>query len=56
MGTDGKELAMAERREFIEKMTEYVKGGILNRDDRKDIYRVCLAACERELANSRREE
>ena len=53
---DEKELTMAERREFIEKMTEFIKAGVLNRDDRRDIYCVCHAACDRELAKSRREE
>ena len=44
------ELTTAEKREFIERMTELIKNGILNRDDRRDIYCVCLVACDREMA------
>ena len=44
------ELTMAEKRDLIERITEMVKNDILNRADRDDIYRVCLVACDRELA------
>ena len=53
---DDKELTMAEKREFIERMTEMIKNGILNRDDRRDIYCVCMVACDRELAKLRKEQ
>ena len=44
------ELTMAEKRDLIERITELVKNDILNKEDRDDIFRVCLAACSRELA------
>ena len=53
---EDKELTMAEKREFIERMTDLIKNGILNRDDRRDIYCVCMVACDRELAKLRKEQ
>ena len=44
------EMTMAEKRNLIERVTELVKNDILNKEDRDDIFRVCLAACSRELA------
>lgn len=44
------EMTMAEKRDLIERITELVKNNILNKEDRDDIFRVCLAACSRELA------
>jgi hypothetical protein len=44
------ELTMAGKRDLIERVTELVKNDILNKEDRDDIFRVCLAACSRELA------
>ncbi len=44
------ELTMTEKRDLIERITELVKNDILNKEDRDNIYRVCLAACGRELA------
>ena len=44
------ELTMAEKRDLIKHITELVKGGVLNRSDRDEIYRVCLVACDREIA------
>ncbi len=44
------ELTMAGKRDLIERITELVKNDILNKEDRDDIFRVCLAACSRELA------
>lgn len=45
------DLTMAEKRDFIERITELVKGDVLKREDRDRIYRICLAACSRELAH-----
>ncbi len=53
---DEKELTAAEKREFIERMTELANNGILNRDDRREIYCVCMVACDRELAKIRKEQ
>ena len=43
-------LTMAEKRDLIERITELVKNDILNKEDRDNIFRVCLTACSRELA------
>ncbi len=53
---DEKELTMAEKRDLIERISELVKNNILNRDDRRDIYCVCLVACDREMAKIRKGE
>ena len=50
------ELTMAEKREFIERMTELIDNNIINQDDRKSIYFVCMAACARELVKMMKEE
>ena len=49
------ELTMAEKRDLIERITELTKHDVLNRDDRDDIFRVCLAACDREMAKLKKE-
>lgn len=49
------ELTMAEKRDLIERITDLVKNDVLNREDRDDIYRVCLVACSRELAKLKEE-
>lgn len=50
------EMTMAEKRDLIERITELVKNNVLNREDRDDIFRVCMVACDRELAKTRMEE
>ena len=47
------QLTMAEKQELIERITILVKNDILNRSDRDDILRVCLAACDREMARTK---
>lgn len=49
------ELTMAEKRDLIERITELAKNDVLNREDRDSIYRVCLVACDRELAKMKEE-
>ena len=49
------ELTMAEKRDLIERITDLVKNDILNKEDRDNIFRVCLAACGRELAKLKEE-
>ena len=49
------EQTMAEKRDLIERVTELAKAGVLNREDRDDIYRVCLVACDREMARMKEE-
>ena len=55
MEPESKELTQAEKRDFIERMTSLIENNILNRDDRKEIYCVCMVACDRELAKIKRE-
>ena len=49
------ELTKVEKRDLIERITELVKHDVLNRSDRDDIYRVCMVACDRELAKLKEE-
>ena len=49
------ELTIAEKRDLIERITELAKNDVLNREDRDSIYRVCLVACDRELAKMKEE-
>ena len=42
-----KELTMPERREFLWIITEIIKSGALNRDERNRILRICVSACDR---------
>ena len=49
------ELTMAEKRDLIERITELVKHDVLKKEDRDDIYRVCMVACDRELAKLKEE-
>ena len=44
------ELTVAEKRDLIERITELVKNDVLNREDRDVIFRVCMVACDREMA------
>ena len=53
---EGRELTMAEKRDLVERVTELVKNNVLNRDDRREIFCICLAACDRELAKMKKEE
>ena len=50
------DLTMAEKRDLIERITELAKIDILKKEDRDDIYRVCLVACDREMAKMRKEQ
>ena len=50
------QMTMAEKREFLERMQELVKNNILRKEDRDAIYRICLAACGRELEELKRED
>ena len=49
------ELTMEEKQEFLERMREMIMTDILNREDRRQIYIVCLAACGREMGKLRKE-
>ena len=49
------DLTTAEKRDLIERITELTKFDVLKKEDRDDIYRVCLVACDREMAKMREE-
>ena len=53
---DSMDLTMAEKRDLIERITELTKIDVLKKEDRDDIYRVCLVACDREMAKMRKEK
>ena len=52
---DDKELTMAEKRELIVRITELIKCNAINRDDMADFFRICLVACDREMAKLKEE-
>ena len=43
------ELTMAEKRDIVDRVTERLKFNVLNRENWDDIFRICLAACNREM-------
>lgn len=53
---EDRDLTMAEKRDLIERITELAKIDVLKKEDRDDIYRVCLVACDREMAKMRKEQ
>ena len=50
------QLTIAEKRDFIERIRTLVMQDVIQKEDRDDIFRVCMTACDRELAKLRREE
>lgn len=44
---DSPYLTMKEKRDLLESIREVLKGDILTEDDQREIYCVCLHACER---------
>lgn len=44
------DLTTAEKRDLIERITELTKYDVLKKQDRDDIFRVCLVACDREMS------
>lgn len=49
------QLTMEEKQGLIEQIKDLVMHDIINRDDRRDIYCVCLVACDREMAKMKKE-
>ena len=47
------EMTMAEKRKFLQEIRELTIQGVLKKEDRDDIFRICLVACDRELAKLR---
>ena len=50
------QMTMAEKRDLLERIRELTLNDILNKEDRDDIFRVCMVACDRELAKLKKEE
>ena len=46
-------LTAAEKLNLIVRVTELANIDVLNREDRDNIFRVCLVACDREMAKVR---
>ena len=49
-------MTMAEKRDFIERITSLTLHDVLNKEDRDTIFRVCMVACDREMAEMKEEE
>lgn len=49
------QMTMAEKRDFLERIRELTLSDVIQKEDRDDIYRVCLAACDREMAKMKEE-
>ena len=50
------QMTMAEKRDLLERIRELALHDILNKEDRDTIFRVCMVACDRELAKLNKEE
>ena len=47
-------LTAAEKLNLIVRITELANIDVLNREDRDAIFRVCLVACDREMAKTKK--
>lgn len=47
------DLTMAEKRDLIERITELANINVLSREDRDNIFWVCMGACGMELSKIR---
>ena len=50
------DMTMAEKRDLLERIRELALIDVLKREDRDDIYRVCMVACDREMAKLKEEK
>ena len=50
------QLTMAEKRDFLERIRTLVLQDVIQREERDDIFRICMSACYRELAKLKMEE
>ena len=48
-------MTMAEKRDLIERIRELTLHDVPNREDRDTIFRVCMVACDREMAKLKEE-
>lgn len=49
------QMTMAEKRDFLEQIREMTLNDVIQKEDRDDIYRVCMVACDREMAKLKEE-
>ena len=50
------DMTMTEKRDLLERIRQLALIDVLKREDRDDIYRVCMAACDREMAKLKEEK
>ncbi len=50
------DMTMAEKRDLLERIRELALIDVLKREDRDDIYRLCMVACDREMAKLKEEK
>lgn len=48
-------LTDAEKAEFIERIVSLLQIDVIQKKERDEIYKICIAACGNEMARSRRE-
>ena len=53
---DPMQLTTEEKRDFLERIRTLVIQDVIQKEDRDDIFRVCMTACDRELAKLKSEE
>ena len=49
------QMTMAEKRDFLERIRELTLHDVIQKEDCDDIYRVCMVACDREMAKLKEE-
>lgn len=50
------DMTMAEKRDLLERIRQLALIDVLKKEDRDDIYRVCMVACDREMARLKEEK
>ena len=50
------DMTMAEKRDLLERIRQLALIDVLKKEDRDDIYRVCMVACDREMAKLKEEK
>ncbi|MBO6270227.1 MAG: hypothetical protein J6N19_13945 [Clostridium sp.] len=50
------QLTMAEKRDFLDRIRILVLQDVIRKEERDEIFRICMSACDRELAKLKMEE
>lgn len=50
------DMTMTEKRDLLERIRQLALIDVLKKEDRDDIYRVCMVACDREMAKLKEEK